>query len=232
MHTHPRRALVPALVAIGAGAALAVAAPLSASAHVTLQSDTAAVGSYTLLTFKVPNESADGATTDRVSITLPTDHPLVAVSYVPVAGWTATATTEKLPAPITNGDDTITQATTEVTWTAPAGQGIPTGALGLFQLSVGPVPSVGSIPFPAEQAYSDGSVVSWSGTTGAEHPAPVLYVKDAPPAASGTTAAPATTLTAATPAQPDVLARVLGILGLVVGVVGVIAAVAGRRRTS
>lgn len=234
MHTHSRRAVVPAaLTAIGVGLGLALAAPLSASAHVTLQSNTAAVGSYTLLTFKVPNESADGSTTDRVSITLPTDHPLVAVSYVPVAGWTATATTEKLPTPITNGDDTITQATTKVTWTAPAGQGIPTGALGLFQLSVGPVPSVGSIAFPAEQGYSDGSVVSWDEKTGAEHPAPVLYVKDAPPAASGASATPAPSVTAATAsAQPDVLARVLGILGVVVGAVGIVVAVAGRRRTS
>jgi len=239
MHTPVRRAAA-ATIALGAGALLAVAVPLSASAHVTLQTNTAAAGSYALLTFKVPNESADGATTDSVAITLPTDHPLLGVSFVPVPGWTAAATTEKLPKPVVNGDDTLTEAVTKVTWTAPAGHGIPTGALGLFQLSVGPIPSVGSIAFPAEQGYSDGSVVSWSGTSeSAQHPAPVLYVNDAPPAAtagatpSATVAASAAASTSA--AQPDVLARVLGVLGLVVGAVGLVVGIAGlgaRRRTA
>jgi uncharacterized protein YcnI len=233
MHTPFRRALPSALAALGAGLLIAVAAPLSASAHVTLQGNTAAAGSFTLLTFKVPNEEAGGPTTDKLTISLPTDHPLAFVSYVPVPGWTATATTEKLPKPITNGDDTVTQAVTKVTWSAPAGQGIPTGALGIFQLSVGPVPSVGSLALPAEQTYSDGTVVSWSETTaGAEHPAPVLYVNDAPPAATtGTSSAsPVATVTASAPAQQDVVARVLGVAGLVVGAVGIVVAVASRRR--
>ena len=233
MHTPVRRALA-ATIALGAGALLAVAVPLSASAHVTLQTNTATAGSYALLTFRVPNESADGATTDSIAITLPTDHPLLSASFVPVPGWTATATTEKLPKPVVNGDDTITRAVTKVTWTAPAGQGIPTGALGLFQLSVGPIPSVGSIAFPAEQGYSDGSVVSWSEKgADAQHPAPVLYVDDAPPTATASGASPSTTVaaSAAAPstsaAQPDVLARVLGILGLVVGAVGLVVGIAG-----
>jgi uncharacterized protein YcnI len=234
MHTHVRRGLA----AIGAGVLLALAAvPLSASAHVTLQTNTAAVGSYTLLTFKVPNESADDATTDSIAITLPSDHPFVYADFVPVAGWTAVATTQDLPKPIVNGDDTITKAVTKITWTAPAGQGIPIGGLGLFQMYVGPVPSVGSVSFPADQGYSDGSVVSWSEKPGAEHPAPVLYVNDAPPAAAGSTATPTASAAASvtantTSAQPDVLARVLGIAGLIVGVVGIVVAVAGRRRSA
>jgi uncharacterized protein YcnI len=236
MHIPVRRTLA----ALGAGALLAVAAPLSASAHVTLQSNTAAAGSYTLLTFKVPNESADGATTDRIAITLPTDHPLVSASYVPVPGWTATATTETLPKPVVRGDDTITRAVTRVTWTAQPGHGIPTGALGLFQLSVGPVPSVGSIAFPADQTYSDGSVVSWNQKGAkAEHPAPVLYVNDAPPASGATAPSPGVTATASqplasAPAAPDVIARVFGIAGLVVGAIGLVVGIAGmsaRRRT-
>ncbi|GAA2087672.1 YcnI family protein [Pseudolysinimonas kribbensis] len=236
MHIPVRRTLA----ALGAGAILALAVPLAASAHVTLQTNTAAAGSYTLLTFKVPNESADGATTDSIAVALPTDHPLVSASYVPVPGWTATATTETLPKPVTNGDDTITRAVTRVTWTAPAGHGIPTGALGLFQLSVGPVPSVGSLAFPAEQTYSDGSVVSWSQKgANAEHPAPVLYVNDAPPASGATAPSPRVTATASqplssAPATPDVIARVFGIVGIVIGAVGLVIGVAGmsaRRRT-
>jgi uncharacterized protein YcnI len=236
MHIPVRRTLA----ALGAGALLAVAVPLAASAHVTLQTNTALPGSYTLLTFKVPNESADGATTDRLSITLPTDHPLVSASFVPVPGWTATATTEKLPKAIVDGDDTITRAVTRVTWTAPVGHGIPTGALGLFQLSVGPVPSVGSLAFPAEQRYSDGSVISWSEKgSKAEHPAPVLYVNDAPPASGATAPSPGVTAAAAQPpaaaaeSSTDVVARVFGIAGLVVGAIGLVVGAAGfsaRRR--
>ncbi len=235
MHTPARRVLAATLT-LGAGALLAVAAPLSASAHVTLQTNTAAPGSYALLTFKVPNEETTGATTDRVSISLPADHPLVSASYVPVPGWTATATTEKLPKPVVNGDDTITEAITAMTWTAPAGQGIPQGALGLFQISVGPIPSVGSIAFPTDQTYSDGTTVSWSGKgEAAQHPAPVLYVNDAPPAANAAPRSPAATVGASAPptgpvAQPDVVARVFGVAALVVGVVGLVVGIAGLTR--
>jgi hypothetical protein len=101
------------------------------------------------------------------------------------------------------------------------------------------VPSVGSIALPADQTYSDGTVVSWSQTgTGAQHPAPVLYVNDAPPAATGAAPSPAATVSAATattsPAQPDVVARVFGVAGLVVGVVGLVVGIAGlgRRRST
>ncbi|MGN6324767.1 YcnI family copper-binding membrane protein [Pseudolysinimonas sp.] len=234
MHTHVRRTLATT-IALGAGALLAVAAPLAASAHVTLQGNTAAAGSYTLLTFKVPNEESTGATTDRLTISLPTDHPFVSASYVPVPGWTATVTREKLPKPIVNGDSTLTEAVTKITWTADAGQGIPQGALGLFQLSVGPVPSVGSIALPAEQTYSDGSVVSWSQKgADAEHPAPVLYVNDAPPAAAHSGSAPTATATpvttTTTTSSSDVVARAFGVTGLVVGVVGLIVGIAGFRR--
>jgi uncharacterized protein YcnI len=229
-----------ALAALGAGALLAVAVPLSASAHVTLTQNTASPGSSVILTFKVPNESADGATTTALTVSLPTDHPLVSVRFVPQGGWTATATTEKLPEPVKKGDDTITQAVTKVTWTAADGGGIPVGGLGLFQLQVGPIPDVGRLSLPADQTYSDGSVVSWSETTAnAQHPAPVLYVNDAPPAAPGSTPS-ASPVAQAQPTDgssssgdADVIARVIGILGLVVGAVGLVVGIAGmsgRRR--
>jgi uncharacterized protein YcnI len=242
MNLHVRRTLPAryALAALGAGLLLAAAAPLSASAHVTLAENQASPGSSIILTFKVPNETADGATTDRVTVSLPTDKPLVNVRFVPIAGWTAAAATEQLPKPVVNGDDTITQAITKVTWTAQAGNGIPPGALGLFQLQVGPIPSVGSISFPTDQAYSDGSTVSWSDKgEKAEHPAPVLYVNDAPPADAhgGGTAAHGPSPTAAaeatsSPARPDVVARGLGIAGLVVGAVGIVVAIAARRQSA
>ena len=53
-------------VALGAGALLAIAAPLAASAHVTINPNAAEAGSYAVITVKVPNESATASTTNRI----------------------------------------------------------------------------------------------------------------------------------------------------------------------
>jgi len=225
-----KKIIIGAPVAIGAGLLLAVAAPLSASAHVTIDPGQAEAGSYTVVTVKVPNES-DTATTNRVELSLPTDTPFTSVRYVPVAGWSAELVTTTLPEPVTIGESTITEAITSVVWTADAGSEIASGELQLFPLSVGPVPDTGSVTLPADQGYTDGSVVSWNETEeDAEHPAPVLYINDAPAAdhhgaAAEVEAAP---VADAAPAD-DVLARVLGIGGLVVGAVGIVLAITARR---
>lgn len=237
----PRRASA-ALVAVAAATALALAAPLSASAHVSLDGNTAEPGSYALLTFKVPNES-DAARTVSLTLTLPADAPFTSVRTVPVPGWTAELVREKLPEPVTVGETQITEAVTRIVWTADAGTGLGAGELGLFPVSLGPVPDTGSILLPVDQGYSDGSTVSWSDAAeGSEHPAPVLYVNDAPAADhhGGTDddhATPEVTSApdaAAPDAQPpvDVLARVLGIGGLALGAVGLVLAVVWRRRAA
>jgi uncharacterized protein YcnI len=222
-------------VALAAGATLALAAPLAASAHVTLDANTAAAGSFALITFKVPNESATERTT-KIEVTLPSDTPLAYVSYVPVPGWTAELTTTTLDTPVEAEGGTITEAVTKVTWTADADSEIADGQLQLFPLSVGPIPDTGSIILPVDQTYSDGAVVSWSETgEGAELPAPVLYVNDAPAAdhhGGDDDGDDDTSITVTEPAAAsgDVLARVLGIGGLVLGAVGVVIAITGRRK--
>jgi len=197
-------------VAVGAGLLLALAAPLAASAHVTVDPDSAEPGSYALITVKVPNES-DTASTDRLELTLPTDEPFTSVCTVPVPGWTAELVTE--------GD-----LVTSIVWTASPGAEIGAGQLQLFPISVGPVPDVGSLLLPATQGYDDGTVVEWSEEgEGAEHPAPVLFVNDAPVDHHAAPVEPA-----AAPSD-DVLARVLGIGGLALGAVGIVLAVTSRR---
>ena len=79
--------------------------------------------------------------------------------------------------------------------------------------------------------------MSWSETgEDAEHPAPVLYVNDAPAADEHDAAAVtrASTMTTRMPQPPrtDVLARVLGIGGLVVGIVGLVVAITARRKAA
>ena len=226
--------VVPA--AIGAGVLLVLAAPLSASAHVTVDPGQAAAGSYAVITVKVPNES-ETASTSKVELSLPTDTPFTSVRYVPVAGWSAELVRTTLPEPVEVGEATVTEAVTSVVWTADAGSEIAAGELQLFPISVGPVPDTGSISLPAEQSYTDGSVVSWSEEgDDAEHPAPVLYVNDTPAEDHHAGAAhdddAEVTAAAATDDGDDVLARILGIGGLVVGVVGIVLAVTARRRTA
>jgi uncharacterized protein YcnI len=231
-------------IAIAAGALLAVAVPLSASAHVTISPNQAAAGTYALVTIKVPNESAT-AVTNRVEVEIPTDTPFASVSYVPVPGWTVKAMTQTLPKPVTFKGGEITEAVTSVTWTAQPGSEITAGQLQLFPLSVGAVPDTGKIVLKAVQSYSDGTVVSWSETSeNAEHPAPVLYVNDAPAAAHGPSAgsgahpsaAPsveATELPVKTQAaSDDVIARGLGLGGLVLGAVGLILGIVAFRRVA
>lgn len=216
--------------ALAAGVALALAAPLAASAHVTIDPGQATPGSYTLITVKVPNES-ETATTNRVEVSLPTDTPFTSVRYVPVAGWTAQLVRTTLPEPVTVGESEITEAVTSVIWTAQPGAEIAAGQLQLFPLSLGPVPDTGSISLPADQGYTDGTTVSWNETgEDAEHPAPVLYVNDAPAddhhgGAEVVVDDPAT-------GSSDVLARVLGIGGLIVGVVGLVLAFTFRRSSA
>jgi uncharacterized protein YcnI len=231
-----KKSIIGASAALGAGVLLALAVPLSASAHVTIDPGQAEPGSYTVVTVKVPNES-DTATTNRVEVSLPTDTPFTSVRYVPVAGWAAELVTTTLPEPVTVGDSTITEAITSVVWTAAPGSEIGAGQLQLFPLSLGPVPDTGSVSLPADQRYTDGSTVSWDESgADAEHPAPVLYINDAPAAdhhggagedhdeATADAASESTTVSG-----DDVLARILGIGGLVVGVVGIVLAVTARR---
>ncbi|OUE24563.1 YcnI family copper-binding membrane protein [Clavibacter michiganensis] len=231
-----RRRILRSVTALVGGVALAVAVPLAASAHVRVSPDQAAAGSYSTLTFKVPTESAT-ATTTSVTVDLPKDTPFSSLSTEPVPGWTAKVTTEALDTPVKTDDATITDAPVEVTWTADDGVGLRSGEFQRFTVSVGPVPDTGSIMLPAHQGYSDGSVVDWDQATPAsgeepEHPAPTLYVDDAPPAdsmsAMTTTPAPDASVTTASTdsvATNSAVAVGLGVGGLALGAVAVVVAV-------
>jgi uncharacterized protein YcnI len=220
-------------LALGTGVALALVVPLAASAHVTVAPYTAESGSYSLITFRVPNESGT-ATTDRVQVDIPGSTPFADVSYVPVPGWTAKVITSTLADPIKVAGNEQKTAVSSVVFTADAGNGIAGGQLQLFQLSVGPVPDVGRVYLPTTQGYSDGTFVKW-GQKGAdaEHPSPVLYVNDSPVVSDDSDAeVTAASQAELAPSQPDVVARILGLAGLVFGAVGIVLAIVVLRRRS
>lgn len=161
--------------AIALAATLAFAAP--AFAHVEVTPEQAARGSTATLTFRVPNEK-DNASTTKVEIVLPPEHPVTTLTPQPVAGWTES-----------------TSGTASVAWTADAGGGIAPDAVQNFVIAVGPLPSdTDTFVFKALQTYSDGEVVRWIEATppgGAEpdFPAPTLTLTGP---AVPTTAAPST----------------------------------------
>ena len=233
------RFTIRASTALIAGALLALAAPLAASAHIQVDPNHVAAGSDALLQFSVPNESATAGTT-KVTLTIPQDTPFADVSYVAVPGWTTELTKKTLTTPIKGDNGDITEAVTTVTWTAKAGSEITDGQIGLFKLEVGNVPNTGSIFLKVDQSYTDGTVVSWSEAgASAQRPAPVLYVNDAPPSDGHSMGSPSVMASAVPIAEgapsagsSDVIARGLGIGGLVLGAVALVVVLTRRSKSA
>ncbi|WP_055535315.1 YcnI family protein [Streptomyces graminilatus] len=236
---------------IAAAGALAGAAVLALSgpafAHVSVSAEgTAAKGGYATVNFKVPNERDDASTT-KVEVSFPADHPLASVMPEAIPGWTAEVTRAKLAKPLEMHGEKITEAVSKVTWTATDGKGIRAGFFQKFPLSLGQLPEdTDELVFKALQTYSNKEVVRWievpkDGAEEPDNPAPVLALSASTGDHHGGGAAGAepeqaalkTTATAAEPADSgDTTARVLGVVGIVVGVAGVAYGVAGRRRTT
>lgn len=221
-----------------------------ASAHVVVSAPGATQGGYSVLTFRVPTES-DTASTVGVKVQLPTDEPLASVSVQPKDGWTYTVTKSTLATPITTDDGQVTEAISEIDWTATGG-GIAPGEFDQFLVSVGPLPDVPTMTFKAIQHYSDNTDVAWieepaaGSTAEPEHPAPTLTLAaaaaDDSTTGTSTTAAPASSgvsvdSAAVTTTDPDAASKgsvtvaiVIGVIGVVVGAIGVGLALAARRR--
>src|SRR5689334_237248 len=134
--------LLLAGTAIVAGTVLALAIPLAASAHVTIGTNQADPGSYPVIAFQVPTESAP-ATTTPIGRPLPTEPASGAVSTVPVEGWDAELVRE---------GDIVAHGV----WTAQPGHELSSEQYGVFPVLLGDVPDTGSIVLPVAQTYSDG----------------------------------------------------------------------------
>lgn len=198
--------------------AIALMSSTAASAHVSVDPKTAEPGSYTKLTFRVPNEKPD-ATTKQVEIDIPSDHPIPSVSVLPQPGWSYGVSSQKLDKPVTLSDgDQLNEAITSITWTADEGNpGIKSDEFAEFSISAGPLPKdATAISFKALQTYSNGDVVRWidSATSNAEHPAPTVSLEPISPDDLAT--------------KNDInFAKALGILGIVLGGAALSLTVAG-----
>ncbi|MFI9823131.1 YcnI family protein [Streptomyces sp. NPDC052013] len=245
---------IAAAGAVAGVTVLAVSVP--AFAHVSVQPEgEAAKGSYAVVDFKVPNER-DNASTTKLEVTFPADHPLASVMPQPVEGWEAKVTKSKLDKPLELHGKKIDEVVSKVTWTA-EDKGIEPGFFQKFPVSIGTLPEdADELVFKALQTYSDKEVVRWievpqEGQEEPEYPAPVLALSEAGDdghhGASDDKAdkteddAEAENASAKTSAagseesgdSTDTTARVLGVVGIVVGAAGVAYGVlAGRRRTA
>lgn len=193
------------VVAGALGAGLALLSTMPAAAHVRVTADSTEPGSYSALTFRVPNED-DRASTTELSVQLPQDTPFASVRIRTMPGWRAELVTAPLPTPVDVNGTTVTEAVRTVTWTAEQGAAIGPGQYQEFSLSVGPMPAGGELLLPATQTYSDGEVVRWDEPTPAggaepEHPAPAMQVAATTATGEDAQAAPpVTTASASSPA--------------------------------
>lgn len=187
--THPA---VRAIIRLGAAfggmtllGVVALAAP--ASAHVSVSGE-AVQGERARVDVRVPTES-DTASTTAVEVHFPEEAPIASASVGAMPGWDVEVTYRTLDEPIDNGHGgQVTEVVEVITWTATGG-GIPPGQFGEFPISLGPLPEVDQLAFPALQTYSDGEIVRWielpQEGVELERPAPVLQVA-APGAGDGT----------------------------------------------
>ncbi|CAM5379348.1 YcnI family protein OS=Streptomyces tendae OX=1932 GN=GUR47_21400 PE=4 SV=1 [Streptomyces tendae] len=244
---------IAAVGAVSGIAVLALSAP--AFAHVSVQPEGAAAkGGYAVVDFKVPNER-DNASTTKLEVNFPADHPLASVMPQPIPGWKAEVTKSKPAKPLESHGKQITEVVTKVTWTAD-GKGVEPGYFQKFPVSIGALPEdADELVFKAIQTYSNKEVVRWievpqEGQDEPDTPAPVLKLSAAEEDAHGAagasdakdddtgadarnTAADASSSDSGSGDGSDTTARVLGIVGIVVGAAGVAYGVlAGRRRNS
>ncbi|MEF3402223.1 YcnI family protein [Agromyces sp. CCNWLW203] len=241
MNTRIRTTLAAA-VALGAGTALALAAPLAASAHVVVEPSATAAGAYTVLSFGTPHGCGESPTT-KLTFTMPEGIDRVTPTVNP--GWTIEKVVEQLDEPTKDSHGAnITERVSSVVYTAVTP--LPTDLRDVIELSLQlPADAAGeTLAFPVLQECAEGqtdwSAIAEEGEEEPEHPAPTVTVTEASADGHGhaaeadassdheseTASADAAETTGS---DDDVVARVLGIAGLVVGAVGIVLAITARR---
>lgn len=216
-----------AVGALSAGIILALAAPLSASAHVSVDASSTAAGSSTVLTFSVPH-GCEGSSTTVVAIEIPQGIDSVTPTVNP--NWTISRTTEPFEPAAADGSE----RTAQVVYTAATP--LPADQRDTFELSLMlPEGEAGDVvEFPVLQTCEVGETL-WSGE---EVPAVVLtaavegdgHGHGAAEEQTGDESAHSEGAAPASQAADDVLARVLGCAGLVLGTIGLVLGITARRK--
>ena len=209
-----------------------------ASAHVTAHSpDSLTQGSFAEIVFRMPDEEAT-AHAVTLQVNFSATKPVGAVSLKPVAGWTSQVTMMKLPKPVNQNKETLTDAVKSITWTAAKGAGIAPGQFEEFPVTIEGLPQTDTMVMPAVQTYDNGDVVNWdqvqaAGQAEPDHPAPhldLLASDAATPAAAAVPAAATTPTAAAAASSSDGTARWLGGIAVVIAAIACGFAIGAFRR--
>jgi uncharacterized protein YcnI len=235
-----KRNSVGLLVAI-----VALAAPASAQAHISLHPNTIPAGAFATLDVRVPGEQ-EGAYVKQVEMLFPTG--FTGVAYENVPGWSTNVVETKLAQPIEQDGETVATEVSRIVWTwkGPAGR-VDNGQFIDFPLSLAIPPDAAgrSLEFRTVQRYSNGQVVHWiDPSLSAEHPSPRINVtakggviedlagEEAGPAAGQTGSGQPLAASATSGSHPSATtSKALGIAALALGALGLIAGVSALART-
>ncbi|MQY13837.1 putative protein YcnI [Streptomyces sp. RB5] len=221
--------------AVAAGGVLLLASP--ALAHVGVSPEgVARQGGYATVNFKVPNEQ-DKASTIRIEVTLPADHPLSSAMPQPVPGWDVKVEKVKLDKPLEVHGSKVTEAAGKIIW---SGGAIAPGTFQQFPVSLGPLPEdTDELVFKTVQTYDNDVVSRWievpqDGAEEPENPAPVLALspaegEDGHNVADRKPADDAKSTEAAAADSADTTARTLGAVGIALGAAGLVFGLRSRR---
>ena len=144
-----------ALLAAGVAAAVA-AGPVSA--HITLLTKAAKVGSSYMAVFRVPH-GCDGAATTALRVQIPAG--VYGVKPQPKAGWKLEIATGKYPTPFANKGTQMTEGVTQISWT---GGNLPDAYYDEFVLSSSLADSLmpgTTLYFPVVQECEGGKTDRW-----------------------------------------------------------------------
>jgi uncharacterized protein YcnI len=217
-------------------AAVALVAPATAGAHVTIQPTTAPAGGFTRLDVRVPNERDDKGTVE-VAVQMPPGFAFA--SYEPVPGWSVKIAKEKISKPIEVEGLEMNERISRITWTGDPRKGgiIAPGQFQDFGLSVGiPDGKPGAkLTFKALQTYQGGEIVRWIGPEDADEPAPTVtltaHQADEQSATPSAPAAPVSTDDGDSDGLA-VAALIVGALGLLAGAGGLLTARRARTQSN
>src|ERR1700685_420962 len=150
---------------------LALVAPASAQAHISLHPNTIPAGAFATLDVRVPGEQ-EGAYVTKVDTLFPPG--FTGVDYENVPGWTAKVIEAKLATPIKEAGETIDSEVAQIvwSWTGPLGK-VSNGQFIDFPLSLAiPENTAGhALEFKTIQTYSNHQVIRWiDPSLAAEHP--------------------------------------------------------------
>ncbi len=239
-----RSKIIAAIVATAA-----LAAPVTAQAHISLHPNTIPAGAFATLDVRVPGEQ-EGAYVRKVDVLFPAG--FTGVDYENVPGWSTHVVETKLATPIQEDGETIDTEVSQIiwTWTGPLGK-VNNGQFINFPLSLAiPEDAAGkALEFRTVQTYSNGQVVHWiEPSLTAEHPSPRINVTakgglieevaghEAGPEAGQTAASPSSTAPAPATTSSSGASKGLGIAALIIGAlglaIGLVALAAARRRSS